>query len=122
MKEITAVAGSRVAIIRRAFSSVPLDYRFHAKTAVAGQVLSGSVEVKKSRWLMPGPLEKLSLEENNVVSAGMWNTFMSVDVVPDVEIVIAMHHWPLPNRLIIPLLIAAVIVIAVAGMAVFWMQ
>ena len=121
MTKIDAVAGKRVAIIRRAFSSVPLHYRFSAKPAVPGQALSGSVEVKKSRWILPGPLEKHSLQENNVVTAGMWNTFMSVDVVPDVDIVITMEGWRL-TRDIIPLLIAAAIVMAAAMIVALWMQ
>ncbi len=120
MKEITVVAGSRVAIIRRAFSSVPLDYRFSATAAMPGQTLSGTVEVKKSRWLLPGPLEKRSLQANNVVTAGMWNTFMSVDVVPDVDIVITMEGWRW-TRVIILLLIAAAAVTAGALILAFSM-
>lgn len=46
MTEINAAAGRRVAIIRRAFSSVPMDYRFSARVASPGQVLGGSVEIR----------------------------------------------------------------------------
>ncbi len=120
MTKINAVAGERVAIIRRAFSSAPLDYRFSAKAAVAGQALRGSVEVKKSHWIMPGPLEKLPLAENNVFSAGMWNTFMSVDVVPDVDVVIDIEGWSLGGRGAMRLLVFAVIVV-VASVAVVLM-
>ncbi len=53
MTEINILAGRRAAIIRRAFSSVPMDYRFSARAAVPCEALSGSVEVKKSQWIIP---------------------------------------------------------------------
>ena len=111
MTEINAVAGRRVAIVRRALSSVPMDYRFSARAAIPGQVMGGSVEVRKSSWIFPGQPVKLPLQENNVVSAGLWNTFMSVDVVPDVDVVITTGSRIRGLRTI---LLLAFVVIAIA--------
>ena len=113
MAEINAVAGRRLAIIRRAFSSVPMDYAFSARAATPGQTMSGEVEIRKSRWIVPGSPVKLPLQENNVVSAGFWTTFMSVDVVPDVDVVITSERRG--GRTLLPILLIALLVIAIAA-------
>lgn len=113
MTEIKAAAGSRVAVVRRAFSSVPIDYLFSARAAAAGQTVSGAVEIRKSRWIIPGAPMTLPLQEHNVVSAGLWNTFMSVDVVPDVDVVITTEGRRVRNLRTI--LLWAVVVVAIAA-------
>ena len=113
MTDINAAAGQRVAIIRRAFSSVPMDYAFSARAATPGQTMSGAIEIRKSRWIVPGLPMKLPLQENNVVSAGFWTTFMSVDVVPDVDVVITTERRG--SRKLRPILIIALLVIAIAA-------
>ena len=115
MKEIEATAGQRVAVIRRAFSSVPMEYRFQARAAKPGQAVSGTVEVRKSRWILPGVPTTQPLQATNVVSAGFWNTFVSVDVVPAVESVITIDSKSLRHGTAI-LLMAVVIVIAACAL------
>lgn len=117
MAEIKAKAGQRVAIIRRAFSSVPMDYAFSVSVTQPGKTLSGHVEIRKSRWILPGALTTVPLQEKNVVSAGLWNTFMSVDVVSDVDVVISTGSRGIRNLWVI--LSLAVLIIAMAG-AVFF--
>jgi hypothetical protein len=118
MTNISVKAGERVAVVRRAFSSVPMEYRFSARAAVPGQALRGSVEVKKSRWIIPGSPETSPLLENNVVSAGIWNTFVSVDVIPDVEVIITTGRRMRGFRTI-ALLVLAIIVITAATAVMF---
>ena len=119
MTEIKAKAGQRVPIIRRAFSSVPMDYVFSVSVAQIGKTLSGKVEIRKSRWILPGALTTVPLLEKNVVSAGFWNTFMSVDVLPDVDALIFTGGRGIRNLWAILLL--AVLIIAMAG-AVFFVS
>jgi hypothetical protein len=118
MTDINATAGQRVAVVRRAFSSVPINYAFGVRTAVPGQTVSGTVEIRKSQWIIPGTPTKQPLQQSNVVTAGLWNTFMSVDVVPDVDVVIT-TGWRIRNLRPILLLAVAVIVIAAAMIIVF---
>ncbi len=113
MAEIKAKAGQRVPTIRRAFSSIPMDYVFSVSAAQPGETLSGKVEIRKSRWILPGAWTTVPLLEKNVVSAGFWNTFMSVDVVPDVDAVISTGGRGIRHLWVILLL--AVLIIAMAG-------
>ena len=112
MKEIRAAAGQRVAVVRRAFSSVPVDYRFGARAERSGQRLAGVVEVRKSSWILPGTPVQTPLEANNLVSAGFWNTFMSVDVIPDIDTVITLERRSI--RYLRTLLLLSLLVVAVA--------
>ena len=113
MKEITAAAGERVAVIRRLFSSVPMDYRFEARAASPGQVLTGTVEVRKSRCIFPGSPVALPLQTSNLVQAGFWDTFVSVDVVPAVDAVITMEGKSI--RHLTPIVLLAVVILIVAA-------
>jgi len=119
MTEIKAAAGSRVAVVRRAFSSVPMDYAFSARAATPGQTVSGTVEIRKSSWIIPGSPATLPLQENNIVSAGLWNTFMSVDVIPDVDVVITTEGRSIRNLRTILLLAVVVVAIAAAMVVAF---
>lgn len=112
MKQIHAAAGQRVAVIRRAFSSMPVDYQFSARAVIPGETLGGIVEIRKSRWIFPGAPVKLPLQASNVVSAGLWNTFVSVDVIPEVNAVITTEGRRMRN--LRPILLLALLVIALA--------
>lgn len=114
MAEINAAAGRRIAIIRRALSSVPMDYVFSATAATPGAPVSGTVEIRKSHWIIPGSPTTIPLQQSNVVSAGLWNTFMSVDVIPAVDVVITTGGWQVRNLRTILLLAVVVVVIAAA--------
>ena len=119
MNEIRVAAGQRVAVIRRSFSSVPLDYRFAARAEKPGQAISGIVEVRKSRWILPGAPSTQPLQAKNVVSAGFWNTFMSVDVVPEVDAMIAVEGRSLRNAGFLLVLAGVVVAAAVAILVMF---
>jgi hypothetical protein len=113
MKEIRVAAGQRMAVVRRAFSSVPVDYRFDARAERSGEALAGVVEVRKSQWIVPGTPVQHPLEASNVVSAGMWNTFMSVDVVPAIDAIITLERRRI--RYLWTLLLMSLLVVAVAA-------
>jgi hypothetical protein len=113
MDEIHAARGERVKVVRRSFSSVPMDYRFSARASAPGDRLTGIVEIRKSRWILPGPRAAHPLEATNVVSAGFWNTFVSVDVIPDADAVITIDGRRVRN--LRPLLFAALLIVALAA-------
>jgi hypothetical protein len=112
MDEIHAARGQRVKVLRRSFTSMPMDYRFSARPVVPGGRLAGVVEVRKSRWILPGPRTSHPLGASNTVSAGFWNTFVSVDVVADVDAVITFERRRVRNPL--PLLFVALLIVALA--------
>ena len=86
MKIIEVKAGERKRIIRRLSSSMQKTYHFAAEPLVEGQALSGTIEVKGSRWIFPKPMIKQKLEENNSVEKGVWDTIYSVYVIPECDI------------------------------------
>lgn len=119
MKEIKAAAGQRVRVVRRAFSSVPIDYRFQAKAAKPGETLAGTIEVRKSRWMIPGTPAPFPLHANNLVQAGFWNTFMTVDVVPAVDTVITVEGRSIRHLTLLLVLSLLIVIVAAAMLAMF---
>ena len=119
MDEIHASRGQRIKVVRRSFSSVPMDYRFNARAAVPGSTLTGIVEIRKSRWILRGSRTTQPLQANNVVAAGFWNTFVSVDAVPDVDAVITLETGVRNRR---PLLLAALLIVALAAATIVILQ
>ena len=119
MKEIRAAAGERVRVIQRAFSSVPMDYRFHARPEKPGETLAGTIEVRKSRWILPGSPVTRPLEASNLVQAGFWNTFLSVYVVPGVDAVVEVEGSSVRHLPTILLISIAVVIVAAAILVMF---
>jgi len=120
MKQIHASAGQRVTVIRRAFSSMPIDYRFTARAAVPGEALNGIVEVRKSRWILRGSPLAQPLRPSNHVSAGFWNTFVAVDVIPEIDTLITVEARSV--RHIAPLLLIALLVLLAAAVVIVAMR
>ena len=90
MKEIQIAAGSRTRIIQRQFSSLKVTYTFTASPMGQDSHLAGTVEIKGSDWILPKPLQRLPLKPTNTVTAGVWDTFFSVYVIPEVDVVISL--------------------------------
>jgi hypothetical protein len=118
MNQIHASAGQRVAVIRRAFSSVPMDYRFSARAAIPGETPGGTDEIRKSRWILPGSPANPPLQPSNIVSAAFWNTFVSVDIVPEVDAIVTVEGRSI-RHLRWLLLSGLLVVLAAAGVMVF---
>jgi len=94
-----------------------MDYRFSARAAIPGETLGGTVEIRKSRWILPGSPANLPLQPSNIVSAGFWNTFVSIDVIPEVDAIVIVEdrrirhlNWLMLIGLLIVLAAAVVIV------------
>ena len=88
MKEIQIPAGCKTRIIRRQFSSLAMTYTFDAVPTHQDTYLTGTVEIKGSNWIFSKPVKRIPLQLSNTVMAGVWDTFFSVYVIPEVDVVI----------------------------------
>lgn len=86
MKIIEVKAGERKRIVRSLSNSMQKTYNFAAEPVADGQVLSGTIEVKGSRWIFPKAPYMQKLEENNSVEKGVWDTIYSVYVIPECDV------------------------------------
>lgn len=113
MTTIEIKAGERKRIIRRFSNSLQATYQFAAEP-VGGNPVSGTVEVKGSKWIFPKPAASQPLKPDNSVEKGMWDSFFSVHVIPDSDVKITLQGARYP-RLWIYLLIVLAIVAAASG-------
>lgn len=116
MKHIQVAAGCKTRIIQRRFSSLATTYTFDAVPLIQGGDLVGIVEVQGSAWIFPKDPKSIPLQSHNRVTAGIWDTFFSVYVIPEADVVIS-----LPSRSIGGLMwiiglvgIASVVIVAIA--------
>ncbi|MCF6319469.1 MAG: hypothetical protein L3J83_09375 [Proteobacteria bacterium] len=113
MKNIDVEAKERVRVIHMFSNSLPMDLGFSAISAQAGQRISGKVEVRGSNWLFPKEAVLQELGAENIVKKGMWDTFYSVYVTPDIDVSIKIEK---PSGVKIwLLLIIALIIVAIAS-------
>ncbi|MBL4892562.1 MAG: hypothetical protein JKX91_12235 [Rhizobiaceae bacterium] len=120
MKIIEVKAGERKRIIRRLSSSMQKTYHFAAEPVTEGEVLSGTIEVKGSRWIFPKATVMQKLEENNTVEKGMWDTIYSVHVIPECDVKIMFIDARLRNiaiYLTLAIFIAVIAIIFVLSLA-----
>ncbi len=115
MARIAIKAGERRRIIRRFSSSVVATYKFSAEPVDSNDNVSGRIEVKGSRWLFSKPTETQALQQKNVVEKGMWDSFYSVYVVPDVDVKIKLQKSGI-GSLWIYITIAILILIFAVGL------
>lgn len=118
MKEATLSPGQSRIVIRREFSSVPMSYRFTARPTSDGGELRGTVEIRRTRIFSKAPPETFPLQPENQVAAGFWDTFVTVTVHAESEMIVASNRMPGKNLL--PVLLLAFFVILVAAI-VFWL-
>ena len=114
MQEIQIAAGCKTRIIRRQFSSLTTTYTFDAAPMIQNSHLVGTVEIKGSNWIFPKPVQRAPLQPSNVVTAGVWDTFFSVYVFPEVDVVISLPSKSFGGLLWGIGLIVVVVAIAVA--------
>jgi hypothetical protein len=115
MARIEIKAGERRRIIRRFSSSVVATYQFSAEPLDSNDKISGRVEVRGSRWLFSKPVETQALQQQNSVKKGMWDTFYSVYVAPDVDVKIKLQKSGI-GTLWIYITIAIMILIFAVGL------
>ena len=114
MKEIQIAAGSRTRIVRRQFSSLETAYSFDAVPTIQGDRLAGMVEIAGSNWIFPKQIQRVPLQPSNSVTAGAWDTFFSVYVTPEVDVVISLPAKSFGGLLWIVGVAVAALVVAVA--------
>ena len=112
MKEIQIAAGCKTRIIRRRFSSLAMTYTFDAFPTRQDNYLTGIVEIKGSDWIFPKPAKKIPLQSSNTVMAGVWDTFFSVYVIPEVDVVITMPSKSFGGLLWVIGMVVIVVVVA----------
>ena len=115
MATIGIKAGERKRIIRKFSSSVATAYQFSADPVDNSGDVAGIIEVKGSRWLFSKPVETQDLQRQNSVHKGMWDTFYSVYVVPDVDVNITFPRSHIAPRWMY-ITIAVFILILAAGL------
>ena len=64
------------------------DYHFTVEPAAPGTAVAGTLEVVASQWIFPGTPKRLPLEPRHTVTAGMFNTFFEMAVIPDVDVTV----------------------------------
>ena len=118
MKRIQVPAGCKTRIIRRRFSSLMMTYIFDAAPTIQDDDLMGTVEVRGADWIFPKSPQRMPLQSRNTVTAGIWDTFFSVYVIPDVDVVIS-----LPSRAVkgLPWIIGlvAIAIVVIVAIALF---
>lgn len=114
MQEIQIAAGCKTRIIRRQFSSLVTTYAFDVTPVIQHSHLAGIVEIKGSNWIFPKPVQRVPLQPSNVVTAGVWDTFFSVYVFPEVDVVISLPSKSLGGLLWVIGPIVVVVAVAIA--------
>lgn len=84
-KTIRLNAQETATIYRRNLSSVPMDIHFDAAALDGGQPM-GEIEIRGSQWVFPKPALMQSLQAQNTVHAGFWDTFFSIRVTAHTNI------------------------------------
>lgn len=115
--DIAIAAGQRTEVYRRNFSSIPATICFEARTVAEGASLDGSIEVQGSNWVFSKAPVATPLQASNCVEKGYWDTFYSVYVTAETDVVVTVEKQPGTSWLLILLL--ALVVIALAASAFF---
>lgn len=113
MKEVALKTGESRVVVKRQFSSVPMEYHFQARPADPNAPLKGRVEIDRNKIFSHPPKESLPLTENNTISAGFWDTFVTVTVTAEEDLVVCSKR--MPGKSILPILLIALLVVAIAA-------
>ncbi len=116
MKAIQIAAGCKTRIIRRQFSSLATTYMFDVVPASPNDNLAGTMEIKGSDWIFPKPVKRVPLQPSNRVTAGVWDTFFSVYVIPEVDVVVTLPSKSLGS---LPWLLGLLLVVIVVAITLF---
>ncbi|MBX0326455.1 hypothetical protein K2Z83_01940 [Oscillochloris sp. ZM17-4] len=85
-RTVTCPAGEWTAIFNHAFVQMPWDWTV-TFTAPDGGAIVGEVVEKRTSWIFPNPPETRTLEPVMPFRRGWWNTFYSVRVRPERDVV-----------------------------------
>ncbi|TLD68760.1 hypothetical protein FEM03_20720 [Phragmitibacter flavus] len=89
MRTTIAPAGQRTEIYKIRQGSIPMHFDFTVEPVEDGAKLSGVLEVTSSAWIIPQAPQRLPLQARHQVKRGMFNTFFTLAVIPDVEVRVA---------------------------------
>jgi len=117
MTTINIKAGEKTRIIHKFSNSLGVSYRFMAQSVKVGEKISGEVEISGSSWFFPKPAVMQPLQEDNVVTKGMWDTFYSVYVTPKSDVTVNLTGSALQSRFLY--VIAALVVVVTAAIVSF---
>lgn len=92
MKILNAPAGERTLLYQIRQGSLPLSFDFSVAPVNAEESLSGVLEVTASSWIVPQAPQRLPLQARHQVERGMFNTFFTLAIIPDVTVEVTMHH------------------------------
>lgn len=115
--DITIPAGQRTRIIHRTFSSIPATICFDACGIADGDLPAGTLEIQGSNWVFPKDAVFTPLQATNCVEKGYWDTFYSVYVTAETDLVVTVDRSP--GGAGVWLVLAALVVVALAA-AVFF--
>lgn len=120
MKPIHAPAGQRTILKKIRQGSIPMEFDFTIEPASPGTPLKGLMEVAASHWILPQTPTQFPLESRHRIKRGMWNTFFTITIIPDVDVVVTRPEDPSsegkPSMFLwVILAIAVLLVIAAAG-------
>jgi hypothetical protein len=92
MKEVEVRRGDRCRIIHRFSSSLSQTFSFEVEPLVGSGPVSGTVEVRGSRWLFRKDPLLLELTSPMTVQKGFWDTLFSVFITPDQDVKVIRHR------------------------------
>ncbi|MAS97022.1 MAG: hypothetical protein CMO55_27845 [Verrucomicrobiales bacterium] len=113
MKEVELKAGEKRIVVKRQFSSVPMEYHFQARPADPSLPLKGQVSIDRNKIFSHPPVENIALREQNSISAGFWDTFVTVTVQAEEDLIVSSKR--IPGKSILPILLIALLVTAIAA-------
>lgn len=86
MKEVLVRRGERRRIIHRFSSSLSQTFAFDVEPVAGPGPVSGTVEVRGSRWLLRKDPLLIELGSSMAVRKGFWDTLFSVFITPDQDV------------------------------------
>jgi hypothetical protein len=92
MAEYTVPAGQRTRVFRRFSSSLIQSITIDAEPAQGHGIVSGTLEVRGSRWLFTKPPETYDQLHTQTVAKGYWDTRYEIYVTPRTDMRISGHR------------------------------
>jgi|GEM_PF-2046194 len=89
MNTTIAPAGARTVIYQIRQGSIPVELNFLVQPLDDNEELHGELEITASSWIIPGTPERMPLQSRHQVRRGMWNTFFTLAVIPQVDVKIS---------------------------------
>jgi hypothetical protein len=114
MKTIRVEAGKATKIIGKFSNSIAATYEFTATCELSNHTPTGTIDIRGSNWIFPKASTIQPLQVENTVSKSMWDTFFSVYVSSDHDVIITMKNQQV-DKLWMIIAIAIVVMVAAAS-------